>query len=98
MIVFGMAHFPAQFPRLRFTQGTSMAALTAISALATFFVLSQLHSTQAAPSRELPRQTAATATEETPPAQTTKAIPVVSDTRTAPPPASDPAPAKPSAP
>ncbi|MGA2118900.1 MAG: hypothetical protein ABSH56_29640 [Bryobacteraceae bacterium] len=57
-----MQLFPARFPRLALTQGTSLAALTVISALGTFFVLNQPHSADlaealppgAAPSRPSP--------------------------------------------
>ncbi|MGP8246538.1 MAG: hypothetical protein ACLQVN_18715 [Bryobacteraceae bacterium] len=69
-----------------------MAALTAISAVATFLVLSQLHSTHAAPTRDLPRETAAVKTEASP-VHTPKAN-AVSGTRIA----ADPAPAEPTAP
>lgn len=83
-----MKLLPASYLRSQFTQGTLMAALTVISATATFFVLSETHSpdlatatttptpSRTAPARELPQQTAASPIPETSPVETAKTNPV----------------------
>jgi hypothetical protein len=79
-----MQLFPAHSSRVALTQRTSLAALTVISALGTFFVLNQMQSAdlaealppRAAPSRPLPAEAATDATVEPAPAEEVKPVAV----------------------